>query len=131
MYCVKCGKELLDNTVFCPYCGSSTNHSDTTVTVNNIKSDDNKDGLATASLVLGIIGFIIPCVNLITSIVGFILGIASRERSSRRNAGIILNCIIMVLNIIGFIILLMWPAIEESISSEWNTISTTFILLFI
>ena len=122
MFCVKCGKEVKDGTKFCTNCGAevtakpeekkeekltySQNKSiETTSNPTPVaKPEGEKDGKATASLVLGIVSFVVPCVGFITSIVGLILGICSKK-SGKKTAGIILNSIALGLIIIGWIVL--------------------------
>ncbi len=121
MYCVKCGKEVKDGTKFCTNCGTeieakkekkeekdekltySQNKSIETTSNPNpteAKPAEAGDGKATASLVLGIISIVFACgIGFITSIVGLILGIASKK-SGKKTAGIILNSIALGLSII-------------------------------
>lgn len=127
MYCVKCGKEVKDGTKFCTNCGAEVETKkeekkeakDEKLTYSQNKSiettsnpapipesakSEGQDGKATASLVLGIVSFVVPCVGFITSIVGLILGICSKK-SGKKTAGIILNSIALGLIIIGWIAL--------------------------
>ena len=125
MYCVKCGNEVKDGTKFCTNCGAeieeakkeevkeesltySQNKSiETTsnpVVVPEAAKSEGSDGKATASLVLGIVSFVVPCVGFITSIVGLILGICAKK-SGKKTAGIILNSIALGLIVIAWIVL--------------------------
>ncbi|WP_420367756.1 hypothetical protein [Curtobacterium sp. L1-20] len=71
----------------------------------------SSNGMAIASLVLGIIGTVvglfIPIIGVIGGVVGLILGILARRRSLSRGivlGGIILSAIAIVVGIVGFII---------------------------
>ncbi len=125
MFCVKCGKEVKEGTKFCTNCGAEikevkkedkeekltysqnksieTTSNKTPVVATNTSTSE-KDGKATASLVLGIVSLVIWCVAPITSIVGLILGICSKK-SGKKVAGIILNAISLGFSIIGLILL--------------------------
>ena len=124
MYCVKCGKEVAEGTKFCTNCGAeieakveevkddkltySQNQSIATTsnpTPVEAKPAEAGDGKGTASLVLGIVSLVIPCVGFITSIVGLILGICAKK-SGKKTAGIILNSIALGLIVIGWIVVL-------------------------
>lgn len=65
------------------------------------------DGKATASLVLGICSFVLFCLMFPLSLIGLILGIASRERSGKRTAGIIINAIALALSLIASLIFVL------------------------
>lgn len=129
MFCVKCGKELKKGTKFCTNCGTeikeikekktdddkltysqnksieTTSNPTPVANATPVNANPNSDGKATASLVLGIVSFVVPCVGFITSIIGLILGIISHEKSGKRTAGIILNSIALGLIILGWILL--------------------------
>lgn len=125
MFCVKCGKEVKDGTKFCTNCGAELeakeapkeevkddkltySQNDTIKTTSNPtpaeKPASTGDGKGTASLVLGIVSFIVPCAGFITSIIGLILGICAKK-SGKKTAGIILNAIALGLIIISAILL--------------------------
>ena len=110
MVCVKCGKEVKDGTKFCTNCGTEVQEKDDklTYTQNNntpaSTTESTGDGKGTASLVLGIVSFVVPCVGFITSIIGLILGICAKK-SGKKTAGIILNSIALGLIIISSILL--------------------------
>ena len=122
MYCVKCGKEVADGTKFCTNCGAEieakveevkddkltysqnqTIATSTNPTPVEAKPTEAGDGKGTASLVLGIVSFIVPCVGAITAIVGLILGICAKK-SGKKTAGIILNSIALGFIILGWIL---------------------------
>lgn len=120
MFCVKCGKEVKNGTKFCTNCGAELEEKkDDKLTYSQNKTIETtsnptpvpvsatstgSDGKATASLVLGIVSFVIPCLGFVTSIIGLILGICSKK-SGKKTAGIILNSIALGLIIIGWILL--------------------------
>ena len=102
MYCVKCGKEVADGTKFCTNCGAEieakveevkddklTYSQNQTITTSTnptpveAKPTEAGDGKGTASLVLGIVSFIVPCVGAITAIVGLILGICVKKSGKK------------------------------------------------
>ena len=89
-----------------------------------------EDGKATASLVLGICGFVVFCLGLPLSIIGLILGIVSKEKSGKRTAGIIINSIVLGLSVVVIILYALFFAAAGSIIEEeyennkdtWNDI---------
>lgn len=120
MFCVKCGKEVKNGTKFCTNCGAELEEKkDDKLTYSQNKTiettsnptpvpvsatSEGSDGKATASLILGIVSFVIPCLGFVTSIIGLILGICSKK-SGKKTAGIILNSIALGLIIIGWVLL--------------------------
>lgn len=86
--------------------------------------EKKSDGLAIASLVLGIVSLVIPCLLLPGSIIGLILGLISKSKTGIKKAGIILNTIAFILFIIALIIVLMLPNIVKRIDTEWNDLTT-------
>lgn len=73
------------------------------------------DGMAIASMVLGIVSLVIPCVGAITSLIGLVLGIVSLGRVQPRGerlgrgmaiAGIVCSSIALVLYA-GFVLVLL------------------------
>lgn len=108
-YCPKCGKENESSTNFCSSCGSSFNEE--TVVKSSKKK---KEGLGTASLVLGIISLILSftCIIIIPiiisvplSIVGLVLGIVNVSKKGKKFAGIILNSLALAFSLlIAFVI---------------------------
>ena len=125
MNCSKCGAKLKDGEKFCSSCGEQVVSQSASNDVLSQSSNTNTDGKATASLVLGIVSFVVPCVGFITSIVGLILGIASKKKSGMRTAGIVLNAVSLVFIVLGTILLIIFgvlgsSTIEKSIEDEWN-----------
>ncbi len=114
MHCSKCGAKIENGTQFCSKCGAEVSNQGIEINVQNT----NKDGKGTASLILGIVSFVVPCVGFITSIVGLILGIACKEKGGKRTAGIILNSIALALIIIGTILVFAFGLLETSKVSD-------------
>lgn len=113
MKCPKCGNENENGSKFCTTCGERIEEVreditgvDTGISIDNkpvvIKTDANaeSDGKATASLVLGICGFVIFCLSFPLSLIGLILGLVSKERSGKRTAAIIINAIVLGLSVL-------------------------------
>ena len=139
MYCVKCGKEVAEGTKFCTNCGAEIEAKVEEVKDDKLTYSQNQsiattsnptpattpapasegDGKGTASLVLGIVSLVIPCVGFITSIVGLILGICAKK-SGKKIAGIILNSIALGLIVIGWIALYSLGYL-----ANWTTGTTT------
>jgi len=120
--CKYCGTPLKKNAIYCSYCGktviSSTQEpvtkSVSQETVYNeqqqhsqqmVQHPNNKNGVATASLVLGILSIVF---GFLTGIIGLILGMKGLK-SSKRNmaiAGIVLSIVFGIINTTLFVILL-------------------------
>lgn len=108
MYCKNCGKELLDNTQYCPYCGTK---QDAAVEVTKVKGPDapNQDkntNKTSTSKVLAILGIILGVccfgvVGLILSIVGY-ANAKTKEDKTLCLVGIIVSAIFTVLYGTGF-----------------------------
>ena len=133
MKCNYCGKDNKEEAKFCASCGAELKEKkketkkEETKEVKEIKTEpvkvENKeqvtDGKATASLVLGICGLLIWCLTFILSIIGLILGIASRERSGKRTAGIVLNAIGLFFSTISIIVMFWFGAIVNTAINEF------------
>lgn len=123
MKCNYCGADNKEGSKFCVSCGAELKEKKTTkseeikvekqevkevkpeVKAEPVKANTTKDGKATASLVLGICSLIIWCLTFPLSLIGLILGIASKERSGKRTAGIVINAIGLALSLC---VLLFW-----------------------
>ena len=73
MYCPKCGKEIFDEAIVCPYCGCAIKENNP-ASLNSVNSTNapviengETPGLATAALIFA---FVMPIVGLILGIVG-------------------------------------------------------------
>ncbi len=105
-YCPKCGSENKEEVKFCSKCGASFEKE----VENEVKSNKpTKEGLGTASLVIGIIAlvfsftciFFLPIfIILPLALVGLILGIVNKAKKGKKFAGIILNAFALVISII-------------------------------
>ena len=126
MKCNYCGADNKEEAKFCASCGAELKETKKEtkkeepkvekVEVKEVKSEPVKDGKATASLVLGICSLVIWCLTWILSLIGLILGIASKERSGKRTAGIVINAIALAISTICAIICMMsWAIIGVAI----------------
>ncbi|MBQ9024294.1 MAG: zinc-ribbon domain-containing protein [Bacilli bacterium] len=106
MYCPKCGEKNNENVKYCSKCGAS-------LTEGVKETNNKKEGLGTASLVIGIISLILSftCIILFPifitiplSIIGLILGIVNKVKKGKKISGIILNVFAFIISIICFII---------------------------
>jgi hypothetical protein len=135
MKCNYCGADNKEEAKFCASCGAelkekkkTTKKEEKVEVKEEIKTepvkvtptDKVKDGKATASLVLGICSLLIWCLTFPLSLIGFILGLASKERSGKRTAGIVLNAIGLFFSIICGIIMLMFGAAVNAAVEEVN-----------
>ena len=63
MFCSKCGKEIYDEAVVCPFCGCSTGKN--VVSSNVLYNEDNvSGGLVFATILIPLVGIIMGIVNL-------------------------------------------------------------------
>ena len=122
MNCKNCGAKLKTNAKFCHACGqpveSAENNNTTVVSDSNSNQNANyqnmyyqnmnntpqekEEGLAIASVVLGGLSFLIGGVVVILPIVGLILGICAKKKSTLKTVGIILNSVSL------FFIVILW-----------------------
>ena len=105
-YCSKCGKEIMDEAVVCPFCGCS---------VAPIPTADNKDA---PNMGFGVLGFFIP-------IVGFILYLIWREKTPLKAKSAGMGALIGFVANIAFSILYA-IFIGSVIGSIFDSISTAF-----
>ena len=73
MFCLKCGKEIPDSSVSCPFCGCPTENSGEKINASMVNgtSAANGDGLGTAAIALGVIGAILA---FLIALLGYIFG---------------------------------------------------------
>jgi hypothetical protein len=112
-YCRNCGSQMDERAAFCSNCGCAvnTNNYSSPLTDNqfnpyNVNAPVN-NGLATASMVLGILGVIfwaVPIIGLAINIVGLVLAAKSRKisNSGKGTAGLVLTIIGLSLTVIYF-----------------------------
>ena len=85
---------------------------------------EQKNGMATASLVLGILGLILSCVCIggVLSIIGLVLGIASKKNgpNSKATAGIVLSSIGLAFTAL----ILIWSMVSPSTNTTTTTLNT-------
>ncbi len=124
MFCKKCGANIPDNSAVCPYCGDITAMSaqhQTIVVQNDVSAD--KNGMAIAGFVLGLIGFLSFGTSFIFEILGLIFSIVGICKAKGANdngkglaiAGLILSVASFVMAILFYAWLL--ELIKEIISS--------------
>lgn len=141
MFCNKCGNKIDEGSKFCPNCGNNMDNGFTQqyVNLNNNQSNnvdvqqnnvnnENKsdDKLGLASLIIGIVAFVIVLLGksfgFILGIVGLILGIISKNKDNKKKIGIILNIVAMVIRIativIGAIVLAINPEFLNRLYNE-------------
>lgn len=130
MFCTKCGRVVDNNAKFCINCGNNLVNIEN---VNNLEST-KKNGLATASMIIGIISLIFSFILNIfifpLAIIGLILGIVNKNKCGQKIAGIVLNIVSMIISIIVlitfiFIIFIFEHHWEENfaptpVSGSWN-----------
>lgn len=107
MYCPKCGEKNNEGVKFCSKCGAEL--------TKEVKDEKiKKEGLGTASTVLGIISLILSftciifvpiVISLPLSILGLVLGIVNVAKKGKKFSGIILNSISTIIScIFAFVI---------------------------
>lgn len=135
MKCNYCGADNKEGAKFCASCGAELKEKakkeevkeekvevkPTPVQTQPVVADKTTDGKATASLVLGIVSLFVWCLSWILSLIGLILGIASKEKSGKRTAGIVINAIVLALSTILTILCFMsWTAVISTIEAASN-----------
>ena len=130
MYCSNCGNKIVEGNSFCTKCGIRV--------VGGRKSivKDEKNGLKTASLVLGIMGIvgsltlILSPLAFVISLVGIILGVIAKK-SIKNVEGILISSIGLFLSSLMFVIsmLVIYFVIEPDnfdIENEENSYKEEF-----
>lgn len=134
MKCNYCGADNKEEAKFCASCGAELTARNEEAEKEEtkiervevkekkepVKMNTTKDGKATASLVLGICSLIIWCLSLPLSLIGLILGIASKERSGKRTAGIVINTICLIISTLCAIAIFMFGTAVNSAITEYN-----------
>ena len=99
MYCSNCGNRNEGNN-FCTRCGILLSNNN----INTLGQGEDKNGLKTASIILGIIGIVgsltilLSFVGVVVSLIGLILGIVATKKG-RNVVGIVLNSVGLFLSI--------------------------------
>lgn len=113
-FCNNCGEKLKEGEVYCPNCGKEVGKE--------IIVKENKEGLGTASMIIGIISlilvFIISLGIIPLAFCGLILGIVNKAQRGKKISGIILNTIAMILSFIVFIAVIAILIINTPIPEE-------------
>ncbi len=101
MYCSKCGKEIFDEAVVCPYCGCAvSNQPQRSEAIANYTPgtyatpEPENGGLATAALVFA---FLVPVVGLILGIIGTIK-FKTQNLKNKCIAAIPISIVIWIIN---------------------------------
>ena len=131
MFCERCGQKNNETDQFCVGCGSelkvpqneNINNVGQKVLTNNEKRQQ-ADGYAIASLVLGIVSFIIPCIGIFTAIIGLVEAKRSNTICGVRTAGKILNIIVIIIFAIAILYKIIWPSFENAINAQWSNMQT-------
>lgn len=120
-YCRNCGTQISDTAAFCSQCGcavSTMNNNYNSPFMNNqynpYPNAPVKNGMATASMVLGILGVLFlsePILSLPLNIIGLVLAVQSRKvsRSGKGTAGLVLSIIGLSLLALSLIIKITSP----------------------
>ncbi len=130
MYCPKCGKKVSEDDLFCKYCGSKIEKNEEVkaevIVENNNKSEENKNGLRTASIVLGILALVgnlfivFSFLSVFLSVIGLILALCATKKG-KNVAGIVLNSISIVLSILLIIMVIRFvKMIPKMIQEKLN-----------
>ena len=104
MKCNKCGKEIADDSKFCPFCGSEV-----TATVDATVVDDKKEGTSEGKFnILGVVGFCLSMLGILSTgfpfcIAGWIVSSMGVKRSTELDASTKLGKAGRVVGIIGTI----------------------------
>ena len=102
-FCDNCGQKLKTEDQYCPNCGQKIGA--------RVVIRENKEGLGTASMVIGIISLVLAFIISVgvfpLAIVGLILGIVNKADKGKKVSGIILNIIAILLSIMIFIAFLV------------------------
>lgn len=116
MFCRKCGKEIPDNSTVCGYCGTPTDPYNSYFyggTPQNM--DGGANGMAIASMVLGIIAVLLSCcsgtrwLTVIVAVVGIVFGILALQKKEFNNRGMAIAGIVcsIVALVMGLILILL------------------------
>ena len=128
MKCSYCSADNKEGSKFCASCGAELKEKKQATkkeepkeikTKPVVPKENDVDGKGTASLVLGIISFVVWCVTPITSIVGLILGICAKK-SGKKIAGIILNAIALTVSLICLLFCIWFNAVINAAIIEFS-----------
>lgn len=118
MFCLKCGKEIDDNAMVCPYCNCPTENAGATIDTSTIDpSIKSADSMGLISIVLGSIGilfaWLIALIGWILAGTGLALSLVGKNKnpnSSKCRVALILSIIALVCSfassLIGVLIML-------------------------
>ena len=121
-YCENCGTKIEKDGLYCPKCGKKDKTKEVKEQKQIENNDNKKEGLGTASMIIGIISlvlsFIINIIILPLALVGLILGVVNKAQNGKKISGIILNGVAMIVAVLVFIALMAFFTVR--ISSEMN-----------
>jgi uncharacterized membrane protein YvbJ len=112
MFCLKCGKEIDDNAMRCPYCNCPTENAGTTVDTSTIDpSLQSGENLGLVGIILGAIGavfaWLIAIIGWICAGTGLALSVVgnNKNKSTKKcKIGIIVSAIGLVFSLASSII---------------------------
>lgn len=126
-FCCNCGNNLTEDSINGAGCFWNNNNQENinqnnqllnyqqSLSINDSNSQNSKNGLAIASLVIGIVSLILSLfVNIFVfplAVIGLVLGLSNRNKCGIRMAGIILNIISLVISLL-ILILLIWVVVS-------------------
>ena len=100
MFCTKCGKEIDNDAVVCPYCNSATSEAATDVSTQQVVTPQPaSNGMGIASIVLGALGIVF---GLLIALLGYIFGgagLALAITARNKNGASTLTTVGMVVSI--------------------------------
>jgi uncharacterized membrane protein YvbJ len=111
MYCPKCGAQNAEGNKICSQCGAALTETISPAAAQPTMVDTRTSGMATASLVLGIIGIFIGLCSILAIIFGAIaLGQINRDPhlqgKGQAIAGLVLGIAVIALGIIFLIVII-------------------------
>ena len=85
MYCKNCGKEIDDNSTFCPYCGQQIAENADKIYKGFNNQNNNYNNNKKESQVIGILAIVFSALGGWLGIIFAIIGLATYKEKSNRN----------------------------------------------